>query len=195
MAVVNFPPRQIGPFMSQVLTAWGVRTKTAPWCCSVTGQRRAHSVAECSRSGFKTCSAGSVAAWDRPEDRAASKVQRSPLRRAAERWRTAVPLAAPASPRGKTGPPARVLTKPASVGVCRTPVSRLFTRAGWPIAVRVLIAVAAKDRLRARFGPSRVSRGSEVATIETAACHRRPTRLRPAFPGRISVASACRGLQ
>ena len=58
-------------------------------------------------------------------------------RRAAERWRAAVPLAAPASPRGKTGPPARVLPMPASVGVCRTPVSRLFTSGGVPIAVRV----------------------------------------------------------
>ena len=101
-------------------------------------------------------------------------VARKPLEEWLSGGGAAVPLAAPASPRGKTGPPARVLTMPASVGVCRTPVSRLFTSAGWPIAVRVLIADAAKDRLRACFGGSRVSRGSEVAAIETAARHRRP---------------------
>ena len=33
VAVLNFPPRQIGPFMSQVLTL-GFQTKTARWSCS-----------------------------------------------------------------------------------------------------------------------------------------------------------------
>ena len=55
-----------------------------------------------------------------------------------------IPAVLPPHPRGKTGPPARVLTMAASVGVCRTPVSRLFTSAGWPIAVRVLLADAAR---------------------------------------------------
>jgi hypothetical protein len=60
---------------------------------------------------------------------------------------------------------------PASVGVCRTPVSRLFTSAGWPIAVRVLIADAVRDASGPVLVRARVTR-LKVAAIETAARHR-----------------------
>ncbi len=79
-------------------------------------------------------------------------------------WRTDGPIAAPASPRGKTGPPARVLTMAASVGVCRTPVSRLFDSGGLPIPVRVLIADAARDASGPVLVRTRVTR-LKVAAI------------------------------
>jgi len=49
------------------------------------------------------------------------------------------------SPRGKTAPPPLRWRSPASVGVCRALVSRLVIIGGLPIAVRVLIADAARD--------------------------------------------------
>jgi hypothetical protein len=48
------------------------------------------------------------------------------------------------SPRGKTAPPP-VSYGPASVGVCRTPVSRLLIVGGSPIAFRVLTADAIRN--------------------------------------------------
>ena len=66
--------------------------------------------------------------------------------------RPAIPLGAPASPRGKTRPPALVLTTAASVGVGRSPVSRLFTVGVCRCADRVLLAAAARARLRTGFG-------------------------------------------
>ena len=44
-AVVNFPPRQIGPFISEVLTL-GCRTRTGRWCwCGrISGAKRGQAV-------------------------------------------------------------------------------------------------------------------------------------------------------
>src|SRR5204862_5773321 len=52
----------------------------------------------------------------------------------------------------------RAKTMTASVGVFRSPVSRLFIGGGLRIAVRVLIADAGPVRLRGRFTASSVTR-------------------------------------
>jgi len=66
----------------------------------------------------------------------------------------------------------------ASVGVCRPPVSRLFDSGGLPIAVRVLIADAARDA----SGPVLV--GTRVTRLKVAALGP-PVRRRPRRPASI----------
>jgi hypothetical protein len=83
------------------------------------------------------------------------------------------------------------LTVPASVGVNRPPVSRLFSGGGSPTAVRVLLADAGPDRLRACFGALRVSRGSEVAAIGTAARHGRGLAFSPRRAESAQTTSYC----
>jgi hypothetical protein len=68
------------------------------------------------------------------------------------------PASCSLSPCGKTAPPWRVLTMPAAVGVCRTPVSRLFIVRVGRYADRVLIAAAGRDHCGTVLPLSRVTR-------------------------------------
>jgi len=89
------------------------------------------------------------------------------------------PGRAPAVSRGKTRS-RRGAYGAALVGVCRSPVSRLFTFEGLPIPVRVLVANADRNASRAFSGVARETREPEVALPRVSAARPAAGSVRPA---------------